>query len=159
MLRVKVVGNSWHVIKGLYHHDDCICSSTKFSLIVIRFGYSCEATTGLHHHDVCHIGTRSSATTVLTQNWPHVTLCYINLILHWAKHITLWSLTNSLGPSGAIWRQRSGSTLPQVMACCLTAPSHYLNQCWLISKVEWHSSKGMITRDTSTINHWNYLEN
>ena len=26
------------------------------------------------------------------------------------------------------------------MACCLTAPSHYLNQCWLnISKVWWHS--------------------
>ena len=23
-------------------------------------------------------------------------------------------------------------TLAQVMACCLTAPSHYLNQCWLI---------------------------
>ena len=39
---------------------------------------------------------------------------------------------NSLWPSDAIWRQRSGSTLAQVMACCLTAPSHYLNQCWLI---------------------------
>ena len=26
-------------------------------------------------------------------------------------------------------------TLTQVMACCLTAPRHYLNQCWLISKV------------------------
>ena len=45
------------------------------------------------------------------------------------------------------------------MACCLTAPSHYLNQCWLISKVEWRSSKGKFTRDTSAINHWNYLEN
>ena len=49
---------------------------------------------------------------------------------------------NSLGPSDDIWRQRSGSTLAQVMACCLTAPSHYLNQCWLISNVEWHSSEG-----------------
>ena len=47
---------------------------------------------------------------------------------------------NSLGPNDAIWRQRSGSTLAQVMACCLTAPSHYLNQCWLvISMVQWHS--------------------
>ena len=28
------------------------------------------------------------------------------------------------------------------MACCLTAPSHYLNQCWLIiSKVFWYSHK------------------
>ena len=38
---------------------------------------------------------------------------------------------NSLKPSDAIWRPRSGSTLAQVMACCLTTPSHYLNQCWL----------------------------
>ena len=47
---------------------------------------------------------------------------------------------NSLWLRDAIWRQRSGSTLAQVMACCLTAPSHYLNQCWLvISEVQWHS--------------------
>ena len=47
---------------------------------------------------------------------------------------------NSLWPSDAIWRQLSGSTLAQVMACCLTAPSHYLNQCWLIFKgTLWHS--------------------
>ena len=25
--------------------------------------------------------------------------------------------------------ERSGLTLAEVMACCLTAPSHYLNQC------------------------------
>ena len=50
-----------------------------------------------------------------------------------------WVLINSLGPSDAIWWQRSGSTFAQVMACCLTAPSHYLNQCWLIkSKALWH---------------------
>ena len=32
----------------------------------------------------------------------------------------------------ASWCHRSGSTLGQVKACCLTAPSHYLNQYWLI---------------------------
>ena len=36
----------------------------------------------------------------------------------------------ALWPSDAIWRHRFGSTLTSVMACCLTAPSHYLNQCW-----------------------------
>ena len=41
---------------------------------------------------------------------------------------------NSFWPSDTIWRHRSWSTLAQVMACCLTAPSHYLNQCWLIVK-------------------------
>ena len=67
---------------------------------------------------------------------------------------------NSLWPSDAIWRQRSGSTLTQVMACCLTAPSHYLNQCWLvISKVQWYLSEGNFTIDTSAMNHINSLEN
>ena len=53
-----------------------------------------------------------------------------------------------LGPSDAIWRHRSESSLTQVMAWCLTAPSSYLNQCWFISSmVQWHSSEGNFTRD------------
>ena len=52
------------------------------------------------------------------------------------------------------WWHRSGLTLAQVMACCLTAPSHYLNQCWpVISKLQRHSSEAGFTRDTSAINH------
>ena len=39
---------------------------------------------------------------------------------------------HSLWPIDVIWRQGSRSTLAQVMACCLTAPSHYLNQFWFI---------------------------
>ena len=59
---------------------------------------------------------------------------------------------NWLGPSDAIWRWRSWSTLVQVMACCLTAPSHYLNQCWLIiSTVQCHPSESNFTKDTSAI--------
>ena len=71
-----------------------------------------------------------------------------------------WKKINSLGLSDAIWGQRCGSTLAQVMACCLTAPSHYLNQSWLIiSKVQRHSSEGDFAIDTPAINHWNYLQN
>ena len=75
---------------------------------------------------------------------------------HWNAfpivYLTLW-------PSDTIWRQRSGSILAQVMACCLTAPSHYLNQCWLIiSEVQWHSYKDNFTY-ASTINHWNLFQN
>ena len=40
---------------------------------------------------------------------------------------------NSLWAGGAILPHRSGSTLAQVIAWCLMAPSHYLNQCWLLS--------------------------
>ena len=64
---------------------------------------------------------------------------------------TFWCV---LRPSDAIWWHRSGSTLAQVMACSLTAPSHYLNQYWLgISEVQWLSSKDHPTRDISAINH------
>ena len=45
---------------------------------------------------------------------------------------THWHV-NSLWHSDAIWQLRSGLTLAQLMVCCLTAPSHYLNQCWLIN--------------------------
>ena len=39
-----------------------------------------------------------------------------------------------------------GSALTPVLACCLTAPSHYLNQCWLIiSEVLWHSPEANFT--------------
>ena len=49
------------------------------------------------------------------------------------------SFFNSLGLSDTIWRQRTGSTLAQVMACCLPAPSHYLSQSWLIMNLMlWH---------------------
>ena len=40
---------------------------------------------------------------------------------------------DSLWHSNAIWWHRSESTLAQVMACCLMASSHCLNQCWINS--------------------------
>ena len=56
---------------------------------------------------------------------------------------------NTLWPSDAKWRQRSWSTLVQVMACYLMAPSHYLNQCWLyITEVLWQSSESNFTAST-----------
>ena len=62
-------------------------------------------------------------------------------------------LFNLLRPSDAIRQQGTESTLAQVMACCLTGPSHYLNQCWLIiSKVLWHSSEGIIMRRSEDTN-------
>ena len=39
---------------------------------------------------------------------------------------------NGLWPSYVIWQHNTVSTLAQVRACCLTAPSHYPNQCWLL---------------------------
>ena len=61
--------------------------------------------------------------------------------------------SNSLRQSDARWQQRTGSTL--VMACCLTAPSHHLNQfSFIISNVPWHSSfEGILIRKSEDINH------
>ena len=56
-------------------------------------------------------------------------------------------LFNSLWPGDAIWRLGTMSTLAQVMAWCRQAPSHYLNQCWLIiGEVPWHPFQGIILR-------------
>ena len=50
---------------------------------------------------------------------------------------------------------RSMSTLVQVMACCLTAPSHYLNQCWIIiSGVKWRSSEVNLIWIAEKSNSW-----
>ena len=49
-------------------------------------------------------------------------------------------------------------SLVQVMACCLTAPSHSLNQCWLIlSKVLWQPV-GYFTRNAQDICAWYELK-
>ena len=62
-------------------------------------------------------------------------------LLHFRRFDSLW-------PSDATWRQRSRSTLAQLMACCLTAPIHYLNQCWLnISEALRHSTENDFTRN------------
>ena len=59
---------------------------------------------------------------------------------------------NSLCSGDTIWRHRSESTLAQVMACCFTAPSHHLNQCWLpVSEVLWHSPESNFTATAATL--------
>ena len=64
---------------------------------------------------------------------------------------SLWQCEN-------IW-QKSGWTLVEIMTCCLTAPSHYLNQCWLlICGAQYHSLDGNYKRDVSAINHYNKFE-
>ena len=55
---------------------------------------------------------------------------------------------------------RTGSTLAQVMAYCLAAPHHHLNQSWpIINEVMWLSALGRFMKDISVTNHNNWLEN
>ena len=65
------------------------------------------------------------------------------------NHCVLW-----------IWLQRPGWRLAQVRVCCLTVPSHYLNQCWLInSEVLWHSPDGNFIKSAQNIYPWNEFWN
>ena len=75
-----------------------------------------------------------------------IKLCLnFDTLLQDTKLISAWEF-NSLWPNDTIWWHTYGSTLAQVMACCLTAPSHYLNQCWLhISDILWHSPESNFT--------------
>ena len=51
-------------------------------------------------------------------------------------------------------------TLVQVMACCLTASSHYLNQCWLFISIVLHQSpEGNSTGNAHEKNHCSTFEN
>ena len=53
---------------------------------------------------------------------------------------------NPMLPSYAKWHHQAWPTVVKVKACCLTAPSHYLDWCWLtISEVLWHLPKGNVT--------------
>ena len=58
----------------------------------------------------------------------------------------------NLSPPGAAYmRQHIGSALVQIMACRLSAASHYLNQCWRIvnwtlgNKFQWNLSRNSHT--------------
>ena len=86
---------------------------------------------------------------------------WVLMQLYWCKKHTIYSLfqeldknclfcclslINSLWPSDAIWRHRSGSSLTQVMPCCQMAWHNYQNQCWLIvSEFLWHLPEGSFT--------------
>ena len=80
-------------------------------------------------------------------------LCNRHSIAH--RQIVVWGVNCgfNVGLSDAIWQHRTRPTLAQVMACCLTAPSHYLNQCWfLMIAGKWHSSvSNFTTNDMATI--------
>ena len=47
----------------------------------------------------------------------------------------------------------------KVMACCLTAPSHYLNQCWfIINCILWQLPDNNLTGNAQDITPWNKFE-
>ena len=100
----------------------------------------------MSRHSTHHALVSQTLGTEIKLIWPLKTPRNQNIL-----YVTQY-LFYSFSTSNTIWRHKSGSTLAQVMACCLTAPSHYLNQCWLvIGKVQWLSSECNFTRYTLAI--------
>ena len=79
------------------------------------FGFKDSIVKAINENKVVLISgeTGSGKTTQVCVCWQH-----IQVLTH-------------CGPVRQFDENRSGATLVQVMACCLTAPSHYLKQCWL----------------------------
>ena len=68
----------------------------------------------------------------------------------WKSKITYFgpmnTKLNSFRYSDTKW-PKARSTLPQIKACCLTSPSQYNNQYWLlINDILWHFSRAMSQR-------------
>ena len=102
----------------------------------------------------CEIAIKIQSEKCISECDPQNDSHYVN---QWAMLLRPQGV-NSLWPSDVIWRQGPRSTLAQVIACCLTGPSHYLNQCWpMISEVLWHSPYSNFTenthKETSLISH------
>ena len=99
----------------------------------------------------------------LTGYWPqsrNILSAASEELRWWFSLMWCQVIINSLWHSDAIWHHRYGSTLVQVMDCCLTAPSHYLNQWWcIIAGVWWHSPEGNIVRNAIEIYLWYEFEN
>ena len=105
------------------------------------------------HHDFLVFAMESPipGRKVFKLRQPYGELGSVDCVFIWHLFRTN-AFLNLLGPSGTIWWHRSRPTLAWITGCCLPAPSHYLNQCWLIiNKDQWHSSEGNVTKDTSAI--------
>ena len=123
-----------------YGDMDLVQHELRWWLVAWRHQAITRTNFGFSLMRLCGIHLRA-----ILQHVPWLSFCIMSLKFLLLTHCGL------VMPYG----DRSGSKLAQVMACCLTAPSHYLNQCWLIiSKVQWHSYQGNFTRDASTVGQW-----
>ena len=93
----------------------------------------------------------------LFQPYPSLTLsCEWS---HSVSKITFKDMVHSLWPNDAIGWHTSGPTFVLAIACCLTAPIHYLNQCWLsITEAFWHWAEGNFTETVPAITHFKVFE-
>ena len=126
---------------------DCWSISCEISLILMSLDCTDDQSTLVQVMAWC----RQATSHYLRQCWPRSLLPYVVTRPQWVI---------SLCSSGDIWFHRTWSTLVQVMACCLMAPSHYLNQCWwILNKDLWYWHEGYFTGNAQDIYSLHEFEN
>ena len=93
----------------------------------LMFSLTCTRVNGwVNNGEAGDLRRKRARYDVTLMCWP----AKVNILI---PEDTSFQWVNSLRPSDIIWRQ-SGSRLVQLMVWCLTTPSHYQNQHWLIIK-------------------------
>ena len=122
MCNLLLFFHSWYILHAIFNESDYRDGLVPDCSISIA--NALEILQSCTKPSICHF-----LIDCIQNSWFHL---YVHMI---------WYFFNSLWPSDAMWRHKSGSTLAQVMA-----PSHYLNQCWLIILgVPWHSLESNFT--------------
>ena len=102
-----------------------------------------------HTGQTCHLNVLISYSWVFTYHAMHIMaigneqsqycvciymitdVCYVMLLLNNSRGLIMLNVPAiiSVWPGGTIWRHKPWSILVEVMACCLTAPNHYMKEC------------------------------
>ena len=135
-------------------HDNLLSYCKQNSMVwghkkVSQFRWSCQPNWSiftLPHHSTSKYGAlknKHCGHNTFEKKW-------VALIL--ATLCVCWEPINSFWHCDTILWHRSGSTFAKVMARCLMALSHYLNQWWLIiSEVQWQSPENNFLRSQPSI--------
>ena len=125
------------------------CISCEIGLIWMSLDWTDDQSTLVQLMAWC----RQATSHYLSQCWPRSLLLYGVTRPQWVDRLVLW-------PSDIIWHHITWSTLFQAMVCCLTAPSHFLSQSWLIiNEILWFSPEGNFTGKAQDIYPWYEFEN
>ena len=93
-------------------------------------------------------------------NFHEIWIKTFHIHLKYASEIGIWKMVAILFGLSMLWPCGMASTFAQVMADFLTAPSHYLNQCWLIIKDGlWHLPEDNFSGYIPDIYCWYEFEN
>ena len=147
----SVLSLQWKILmRSLCWKRPLVCHRSEYFTVCILPCCMCRGRrkTG-RYREACHsffvgVSRGRSAWSTIRSKLEHTTsLLNIHessgVILYKSSRMTVWHISNMLQPIVipygiiSLW-----STLVQGMAWCLVAPSHYLNQCWHITWVQFH---------------------